>query len=124
MNYWQAFSAAVYAAFPVAVIRFVLNMLLLFIKDPDEIHPITGQSSLVQDNLNFLVAPSENPVLYTLLSLFGLLMFYWLWLTATGLKNAGERVTSSIAWTATLTIYGLFILLGVLSALLFPSFIS
>jgi hypothetical protein len=51
-------------------------------------------------------------------------MFYWLWLTATGLKNAGERVTSSIAWTATLTIYGLFILLGVLSALLFPSFIS
>lgn len=124
MNYWQAFSAAVYAAFPLAVIRFVLNMILLFIKDPVEIHPITGQSSLIQDNLNFLVVPSENPVLYTLLSFFSLLMFYWLWLNATGLKNAGERVSSSIAWTATLSIFLVMVLLGTVAALLFPSFIS
>jgi hypothetical protein len=124
INYWQAFSAAVYASFPVAVIRFVLNSIILFIKDPVDIHPITGQGSLIQDSLNFLVAPSENPVLYTILSTFSLLMFYWIWLNVTGLKNAGERVTGTIAWSASLTIFFAMLLLGVVAALLFPSFIS
>jgi hypothetical protein len=124
MNYWQAFSAAVYAYFPVAAIRFVLNSIILFIKDPTDIHPILGQSAMIQDNLSFLVTPSENPVLYTLLAAFSLLTFYWLWLNAIGLKNAGERVTSSIAWTATIAIFLLMVTLGVVMAFLFPSFIS
>lgn len=124
MNYWQAFSAAVYATFPVAVIRFILNSIILFIKDPNEIHPILGQSSLIQDNLSFLVTPAENPVIYTLLASFSLLWLYWIWLNATGLKNTGERVTPSIAWTATLTVYFIFVAFGVVLALLFPSFIS
>jgi len=124
INYWQAFSAAVYASFPVAVIRFVLNTIILFIKDPIEIHPITGQGSLIQDNLSFLVTSAENPVLYTLLSAFSLLAFYWIWMNATGLKNAGERVTNSIAWSATLAIFFVGVTLSVVAALLFPSFIS
>ncbi len=124
MNYWQAFSAAVYAGFPIAVIRFVLNSIVLFIKDPIDIHPILGQSTLIQDNLGFLVTPSENPVIFVLLSSFSLLMFYWIWLNSTGLKNAGEKVSSSAAWTATITIFVVMLLLGVISALLFPSFIS
>lgn len=124
MNYWQAFSAAVYAGFPIAVIRFVLSSIILFIKDPIDVHPIMGQTSLVQDSLNFLVVPAENPVIFVLLSTFSLLMFYWLWLNATGLKNTGENVSSSTAWTATVAIYGVMVILGVLSAFLFPSFIS
>lgn len=124
INYWQAFSAAVYASFPVAVIRFILSTIILFIKDPAEIHPILGQSTLVQDNLSFLVNSAENPVLYTLLASISLLMFYWIWLNATGLKNAGERVSSSIGWTAALTIYLVLVALSVVLALLFPSFIS
>ncbi len=124
MNYWQAFSAAVYASFPVAVIRFVLSSIILFVKDPTDIHPITGQTSLVQDNLSFLVTASENPVIYTLLGAFSLLWFYWVWLNATGIKDAGEKVTSSIGWTAALTVFGSLVLLGVVAALLFPSFIS
>jgi len=124
INYWQAFSAAIYASFPVAVIRFVLNSIILFIKDPVEIHPITGQGSLIQDNLNFLITASEHPVLYTLLSAFSLLAFYWIWMNATGLKYAGERVTPSIAWTATLAIFLFGVTLSVVAALLFPSFIS
>ena len=122
INYWQAFSATVYAFFPVAVLRFILNTVILFIKDPTDIHPITGQSSLIQDNLSFLVVPAEHPVLYTLLGMFSLLWFYWIWLNATGLKNTGERVGSSAAWTATLSVFFLMILLGTVAALLFPSF--
>jgi len=124
INYWQAFSAAVYASFPVAVVRFVLNTIILFIKDPVDIHPILGQGSLIQDSLSFLVTPSQSPVLYTLLSAFSLLAFYWIWMNATGLKNAGERVSPMIAWTATLTLFFIGVALSVLAALLFPSFIS
>lgn len=124
ISFWQAFSVAVYASFPVAVIRFVLNTLVLYLKDPSDIHPITGQGSLIQDNLSFLVIPSESPVLYSLLASLSLLWFYWVWLNATGLKNAGERVTGSIAWTASLVVYGAIVLLMLVLAWAFPSFYS
>lgn len=124
MNYWQAFSAAVYASFPVSVIRYILSTVILFIKDPTDIHPITGQTSLVQDNLSFLVVPAEHPVLYTLLGAFSLLWFYWVWLNATGIKDAGEKVTPSIGWTAAVSVFMVLVALGVVAALLFPSFIS
>jgi hypothetical protein len=124
MNFWQAFSAVIYAAFPVAVIRFVLNSIILFLKDPAEIHPILGQQTLIQDNLNFLVSPGENPVIFTLLGSISLLAFYWLWLNATGLKHAGEKVTGTAAWSATIGVYVLLVLFGVTMAALFPAFIS
>ena len=124
INFWQAFSAAVYAMFPVAVIRFVLNTIILFVKDPTDIHPITGQSNLIQDNLNFLFTPSEHPVLYTIAGMFGLLSFYWIWLNATGLNKAAEKAPSSYGWTATLAVYFLGMVLAAIAAMLFPSFIS
>jgi len=124
LNFWQAFAAAVYAYFPLAVIRFVLNTLILFVKDPTDIHPILGQGSLIQDSLNFLVTPSQSPVLYTLLSAFSLLAFYWIWTNATGLKNAGERVSPTVAWSASLIIFFIGVVFSVIAAFLFPSFIS
>lgn len=124
MNYWQAFSVAVYGAFPVAVIRFVLNSVILFVKDPNEIHPITGQTSLIQDNLGFLLNPADSPVLYVLLSTIGLLGLYWVWLNAVGMANAGEKVSSSTGWTASVSVYALMVLLAVVSAWMFPGFIS
>ena len=124
LNFWQAFAAAVYAAFPVSIIRFVLNTVILYIKDPTDIHPIRGQSSLIQDNLSFLVTPADHPVIFSFLAALGLLWFYWTWLNATGLKNAGERVSGSTAWTAALAIYGILVLFGVVLSWAFPSFIS
>lgn len=124
MNFWQAFSATVYASFPVSIIRFVLNTIILHLKDPTDIHPILGQQSLIQDNLNFLVLPAEHPVIYTVLGAFSLLGFYWLWLNATGLKNAGEKVSGTAAWSATIGVFALLLLFGVAMAALFPSFIS
>lgn len=123
MNYWQAFSTSVYAYFPVAFIRYVLSSLIIFFKDPSDIHPLLGQSSLLQDNLGALVSPSQSPVLFILLSAIGILSFYWLWLIATGLKNAGERVTSTIAWSAAVFIFVMQILLGVVSTIIFPNFL-
>lgn len=122
--YWQAFVVAVYAWFPVAVIKFVLNTIVLYLKDPSEIHPILGQSSLIQDNLSFLVSSAENPVIYTVLASLSLLSFYWIWLNATGLKNGGDRVSSSTGWSGSLIVFGIIFFFGVTMALLFPSFIS
>jgi hypothetical protein len=122
--YWQAFTVGVYAAFPVAVIRFVLNTIVLYVKDPSEIHPILGQSSLIQDNLSFLVSSAENPVIYTVLASLSLLSFYWIWLNATGLKNGGDNVSSSTGWSGALIAFGIIFFFGVALALIFPSFIS
>ncbi len=124
INFWQAFSAGVYAALPVSIIRFVLNTIILFVRDPADVHPILGQQSLIQDNLNFLVAPSESPIIYTLLSSLSVLGFYWLWLNAIGLKNTGERVTGTVAWSASITVFVVTVLLGLITAVLFPSFLS
>ncbi len=124
INFWQALSAAVYAAFPVAVIRFVLNTLVLFLKDPNDIHPILGQYTLIQDNPNFLVTASEHPVIFTLLGSLSVLGFYWIWLNAVGLKNAGEKVTGTIGWSASIAVYVVLILISAGMAFLFPGFIS
>ncbi len=124
LGWWQAFAATVYAAFPFSVIRSLLNTVILFIRDPADIHPILGQSTLIQDNLNFLVTAKEHPVIFVLLGSLSLLGFYWMWLNATGLKNAGEKVSGTAAWGASIAIYGLMVLLGMAAALLFPGFIS
>lgn len=124
MNYWQAFSVAVYAMFPPAVIHSILSSVILFLKDPVDIHPILGMGNLVQDNLGFLFTPSTSPALYAFASHISVLWFYWTWLIATGLKNAGERVSGSIAWTIAISLYLLMLLLGVVSSYLFSGFLS
>ena len=124
LNYWQAFSATVYAFFPVAVLRWLLSLVFLYIKDPTDIHPIIGQNGIVQDNLNFLVNPADSPVLYVVLSSLSVLSLYWIIMNIIGLKTTGERVSSGIASTATISVWVLGLLLGVVFALLFPSFLS
>jgi hypothetical protein len=124
LNFWQSFAATAYAMFPVYVIRYVASLIILYLKDPTDVHPIIGANSLVQDSLNFLVTSADNPVLFSLLSAFSILGFYWIWLNATGLKNAGEKVTPTAAWTAVLSIWLLGVVLSVLLALVFPSFLS
>lgn len=124
INYWQAFSATAYAAFPFYFLRSALSTLVLYLKDPVEIHPVIGQTTLVQDNLSFLVVPGEHPVIYVLLGAFSLLWFYWIFLNATGLKNAGERVSGTTGWAASIAIWALGLCMGLLAALAFPGFIS
>ena len=124
IGFWQALSVTIYAALPVAVIGRILSLVLLYVKDPDDIHPILGQGGLVQDNLGVLVKAAEHPVIFTVLSAFGILSFYHLWLTATGLRNGGERVSSSAAWSVALIIWGLGLLLSAGFSALFGNFLS
>ncbi len=124
MNFWQSLAAVFYAALPVAVIQKLLSLIILFIKDPDDIHPLLNQESLVQDNLGFFFSPAENPVLFVLATAIGILSFYGLWLRARGLANAGYKVSSTAAWGTTILIWTLALIFGAILAALFPSFLS
>ena len=124
LGFWQALSAAAWAALPPVLIGKVLSLVLLYIKDPDDIHPILGQESLVTDNLGALVRPADSPVLFSVLASFGVLAFYQFWLTATGLRNTSDRLSKGSAWTIALIFFGIILLLRVASSALFGSFIS
>jgi hypothetical protein len=124
LGFWQALSAAVWAALPAILIGKVLSLVLLYVKDPDDIHPLLGQNTLVTDNLGALVKPADSPVLFSVLAAFGVLAFYQLWLTATGLRHTSDRLSKGSAWTIAIIFFGIVLLLRVASSALFGSFIS
>jgi hypothetical protein len=124
INFWQSLAALAHAALPVTIISQVLNFVLLYVKDPDTIHPTLGQGGLVTDNLGALFSPAEHPVLYTAASFIGVLVFYRVWLVATALRHAGERVSSGAAWSVSIAFWVIGLLFLVAFSALFGNFIS
>jgi hypothetical protein len=124
LGFWQGVATAVWAALPPLLIGRILSLVLLFIKDPDDIHPVRGQGGLVTDNLSVLTNASEHPVIYTALSLFGVLSFYHVWLVATGLRHASDRLSSGSAWTIAVIFWLFGLLLATAFSALFSGFIS
>jgi hypothetical protein len=78
----------------------------------------------VQDNLGILFNPAEHPALFVLGSVIGVLSFYGLWLRAKGLANAGQKVSSTTAWGVAITLWVLALIVGMIFATLFSSFMS
>jgi len=124
INFWQAFAATLYSFLPIEVINKLLSLVILFIKAPEDVHPILGAQTLVQDNLGVLFTPAEHPALFVLGASIGVLSFYGLWLRAKGLANAGTKVTSSAGWGVSITLLVLGLIFGMIFATLFSSFIS
>lgn len=124
INFWQAFSATAYSMVPIVLVQKGLSLVILFIKSPDDIHPILGQETLVQDNLGVLFLPAEHPVFFVLASAIGVLSLYGLWLRASGLRHAGTKVSSSAGWGAAITLWILGLFLITVITAIFPSFIS
>jgi hypothetical protein len=124
INFWQALSAVIYAALPVVIISKGLSLVILFIKNPEDISPILGMQTLVTDNLGLVFSPSEHPVLYMIGTSFGLLSFYGLWLRARALAKAGYSVTPAASWGASILIWTLSLLCSMLLALLVPNSLS
>ncbi len=124
INYWQAFAAVIYGYLPVIVIMKVVSLVILYVKTPDDIHPILNQETLLQDNLGILFNPAEHPALFVLGSVIGVLSFYGLWLRVKGLQHAGQKVSSSTAWGVALTLFVLALIMGMIFATLFSSFMS
>lgn len=121
MHYWQAFAVVAYVSFPTVLIQKGISLLILYLKSPDDIHPLLGQETLVYDNLGLLVAAKDHPVLWVVATTVGVISFYRLWLSATGLKEGGYKVSSSAGWGAAITMFLLFLLLGIAAAAVFGS---
>jgi len=121
MHYWQTYAVVAYVSFPVVLIQKVISFIILFIKSPDDIHPILGQESLVYDNLGLLVSGKDHPVLWVVATTIGVISFYRLWLTATGLREGGYKVSSSAGWGTAITLFVLFLLFGIAAAAVFGS---
>lgn len=124
ISFWQSLAVYFYASLPVVVVQKLVSLLLLYLKDPDDIHPILGQETLLHDNLGVLFNPADHPVLFVACSVIGVLSFYGLWLRAKGLQNGGDKVSSTAAWGATLMVWALYVIFGLALTALFPSFIS
>lgn len=124
VNFWQAVSILAFAMLPAAVITKVVSFVLLYLKSPDDIHPIMGQETLLQDNLGVLLSPKDHPVFFVIAASIGILSFYKLWLVAKGLKEGSTKVSSTAAWGVAITMWVLGLLLVVSITALFPSFIS
>jgi hypothetical protein len=124
IGYWQALAVAVHAGLPAIVIDKLLSFVILYLKAPEDLHPILGQNTLVTDNLGALVSPAEHPVLFSMAAAVGVLSFYRLWLLATGLRNGSERLSKGSAWAVAIIFWLIVVLFGVVMSLLFPQFIS
>ena len=124
MHFWQAYAVAAHAALPVAVLHKVISFIILFVKSPDDIHPLIGQETLVTDNLGLLFKSADHPVLFVTASAIGVLSFYRLWLTAKGLSEGGYKVSSGAGWGVAITLWVLGLMFGMAIAAIFPSFLS
>ncbi len=123
MNYWHALSVAAYSSLPPFVIQSLLSIVLLYLKPIERIDPIKDQGGLVSADLGLLLTPTEHPFLYVIGSFIGVLSLYRLWLTATGLRETGARLSNASAWIIALTLGGLYMLLMLIVVAIFPSFV-
>ena len=124
INFWQALAVIFWAWLPVAVIQKILGIVILYLKTPEDLHPIRNQDTTLQDNLSLLISGMDHPVLFVLLSFIGLTWFYYLWLRAKGLHYAGTRVSSGAGWGVSILLYIMVLLFAVVATALFPSFVS
>ncbi len=124
INYWQALSVVFHAWLPVTAIQKLLGLVILYLKAPEDLHPILHQETTLQDNLGILMSPAAHPILFVLLSFIGLTWFYLVWLRAKGLRFGGTKVSSGAAWGVSITIYILTLLFVTVWTSLFPGFIS
>jgi len=124
INYWQSLAVVFYYWLPVTAIQKLLGLAILYLKAPEDLHPILNQETTLQDNLGILMTPAIHPVLFVLLSFIGLTAFYTVWLRAKGLNLGATRMGSSAAWGVSITLYLLLMIFVTIWSSLFSSFIT
>lgn len=132
MNFWQALCVASYSSLPIVVIGMGLNLMLLYVKPVEDLETMRVQRGLARADLGLLFSSAspdnplllEHPYLYTIGSFLGIFTIYGWWLSAVGLRHAGEKLSSASAWTIVFLIWFLGLLLTLLFAVLGPSFVG
>jgi hypothetical protein len=105
VRYMQAVSVWAYSGLPPLAIAMVLNIILVFLKNPDDYDIVSAsRRGLARANLGLLVDGKAAPVLFTLLESIDLFGFYGLFLAALGLRKVG-KLSSGSAWGIVLAIW-------------------
>lgn len=100
-NYWHGLSTWVYASVPPVVVSTLANILILFLKSPDDIDIASSQRGLIHANPSFFIDGKTSPVLATLV---GTIDFFQIWgwiLAAIGLQKV-MRLSKASAWSIVL----------------------
>jgi hypothetical protein len=124
INFWQALAVTFYSVLPVIAIQKILGLVILYLKAPDDLHPILNAETTLQDNLGILFTPADHPVLFVMASFIGLTSLYGLWLRAKGLHYGGTRVKNGTGWGVAILLWVLLLLFASVATWIFPSFIS
>lgn len=124
MNFWQALAVTFYASVPVIAIQKILGLVILYLKSPDDLHPVLNAETTLQDNLGILLSPANHPVLFVMASFIGFTSLYGLWLRAKGLHYGGTRVSKGTGWAVAITLWVLLLMVVMIFTALFPGFIS
>lgn len=132
MNFWQALSVAVYGSLPMVVISTILSLVLLYIHSPTDIIPLEAQRhGLARADLGLLFRETQpmvstlvRPIIYTLASAIGLFQLYGWWVTVSGLKHAGEKISGGSAWAIALLLWLFGMLLATVLAMFAPTFVA
>ena len=111
-NYLHAVSVWVYSSFPPAVVSTVANFIILAFKSVDDIDISTDQRGLVHANPALFLDGKTMPVLTTLASTLDLFLIWGWILAAIGLQKT-NKISSGTAWTITLILALIGILLRV-----------
>jgi hypothetical protein len=105
LSYKQGLAVWAYSSMPPMLLAMLLNIVLLFLKSPDDYDIVrASRRGLVQANLGLFVDLKASPVLGTVLSSIDLFAFYGLFLAALGLRKVG-KMSSGTAWTIVITIW-------------------
>lgn len=116
LSFLRGVAVWVYSGFPPMVVSMLANMLVLFLKSPDDIDPVAAQQGLIHANPSFFLDAKAQPVLSAILATFDV-FFIWGWiLAAIGLRIAG-KISSGAAWGIVLILALVNIALRVIGAL-------
>lgn len=103
ISYLRSVAVWVYSGFPPLVVSMLANILILFLKSPDDIDVVSGQQGLLHANPSFFINTKAMPVLGAILGTFDV-FFIWGWvLAAIGLRIVG-KISTGAAWAIVLLV--------------------
>lgn len=123
-NFWQVLAVTFYATVPIIAIQKILGLAILYLKAPEDLHPILNAETTLQDNLGILLSPANHPILFVMASFIGFTSFYGLWLRAKGLHYGSTKVSKGAGWGVAICLWLLLLLFVTILTALFPGFIS
>jgi hypothetical protein len=101
LTYLHGVSVWVYSSFAPTVVSILANILVLFLKSPDDIDIAASQRGLVSANPSIFLDGKSMPVLTTLVSSIDVFAIWGLILAAIGLRIVG-RISNGSAWAIVL----------------------